>query len=99
MVEDGLPGLQAAGPRGSAALHAAGRVEDDGVGKAKVFLKIIGTTDVYTISYDKDAVKKKIAGDLKKEVQELKDAFKLKGIKKKKELELTDEEFDWENQD
>lgn len=33
---------------------------------------------------------------MKKEVQELKDAFKLKGQKKKKELELTEEEFDWE---
>jgi len=76
--------------------EAFGAVEDDGVGKAKLFLKITGTTDKYTISYDKDAVKKKIASDLKKEVQELKDAFKLKGIKKKKELELTDEEFDWE---
>jgi hypothetical protein len=75
---------------------AFGAVEDDGVGKAKIFLKITGKTDKYTISYDKDAVKKKIANDLKKEVQELKDAFKLKGIKKKKELELTDEEFDWE---
>ncbi len=77
--------------------EAFGAVEDDGVGKAKLFLKITGTADKYIISYDKDAVKKKIASDLKKEVQELKDAFKLKGIKKKKELELTDEEFDWEN--
>lgn len=76
--------------------EAFGAVEDDGAGKAKLFLKITGTTDKYIISYDKEAVKKKIANDLKKEVQELKDAFKLKGIKKKKELELTDEEFDWE---
>lgn len=76
--------------------EAFGAVEDDGAGKAKLFLKITGTTDKYMISYDKEAVKKKIASDLKKEVQELKDAFKLKGIKKKKELELTDEEFDWE---
>ncbi len=77
--------------------EAFGAVEDDGTGKAKIFLKIIGTTDEYEISYDKDAVKKKIASDLKKEVQELKDAFKLKGQKKKKELELSTEEFDWEN--
>jgi hypothetical protein len=39
----------------------------------------VGTTDQYEVSYDKAAVKKKIASDLKKEVQELKDAFKLKG--------------------
>ena len=43
-------------------------------------------------------MKKKIISDLKKEVQELKDAFKLKGKKKKKELELEkDEYFDWDN--
>lgn len=77
--------------------EAFGAIEDDGSGKAKIFLKITGTTDVYEVSYDKQAVKKKIASDLKKEVQELKDAFKLKGQKKKKELELSDEEFDWEN--
>jgi hypothetical protein len=77
--------------------EAFGAIEEDGTGKAKIFLKITGTTDKYEISYDKEAVKKKIASDLKKEVQELKDAFKLKGQKKKKELELSDEEFDWEN--
>lgn len=77
--------------------EAFGAVEDDGTGKLNVFLKITGTTDDYEVSYDKDAVKKKIAGDFKKEVQELKDAFKLKGQKKKKELELSEEEFDWDN--
>jgi hypothetical protein len=77
--------------------EAFGAVEDHGSGKPKIFLKITGTTDNYEVSLDKDAVKKKIASDLKKEVQELKDAFKQKGIKKKKELELSTEEFDWEN--
>jgi hypothetical protein len=77
--------------------EAFGAIEEDGVGKAKIFLKITGTTDKYEVSLDKDAVKKKIASDLKKEVQELKDAFKLKEQKKKKELALTKEEFDWEN--
>lgn len=76
--------------------EAFGAIEEDGSGKTKIFLKITGTTDVYEISLDKDAVKKKISSDLKKEVQELKDAFKLKGQKKKKELELTEEEFEWE---
>ncbi|HCZ34831.1 MAG TPA: hypothetical protein DHV26_02775, partial [Cytophagales bacterium] len=75
--------------------EAFGAIEEDGSGKAKIFLKITGTTDEYDVSLDKDAVKKKISSDLKKEVQELKDAFKLKGQKKKKELELTEEEFDW----
>ena len=76
--------------------EAFGAIEEDGSGNAKIFLKITGTTDVYDVSLDKDAVKKKITSDLKKEVQELKDAFKLKGQKKKKELELTEEEFEWE---
>ena len=78
--------------------EAFGAIEDDGAGKLKIFLKITGTTDKYEVSLDKDAVKKKITSDLKKEVQELKDAFKQKGIKKKKELELSTEEFDWENE-
>ncbi len=77
--------------------QAFGAIEDDLKGKSKVYLKIIGTTDKYEVSYDKDAVKKKIVSDLKKEVQELKEAFRLKGKKKKKELELEkDDYFDWE---
>lgn len=75
--------------------EAFGAIEDDGAGKAKIFLKITGTTDDYDVSYDKQALKKKIAADLKKEVQELREAIKLKGTKKKKEVELSDEEFDW----
>jgi AsmA-like C-terminal region/Protein of unknown function len=78
--------------------EAFGAIEQDSKGQSKLFLKIIGTTDKYEIIYDKDAVKKKISSDLKKEVQELKDAFKLKGKKKKKELELEkDEYFDFED--
>jgi len=38
----------------------------DNTGNSKIFLKITGTTDKYEISYDKEAVKKKIASDLKK---------------------------------
>ena len=61
-----------------------------------MFLKITGTTDDYRVSYDTQAVRKKIAADLKREVKELKDAFKNKGTKEKKELELQkDEYFDW----
>jgi hypothetical protein len=77
--------------------EAFGAIEDDGKGQLKIFLKIVGTTDKYDVSLDKEAVKKKIAGDFKKEVQELKDAFKLKGKMKKKELEVEkDDYFDWE---
>jgi hypothetical protein len=77
---------------------AEGAFEEDPTG-AKIYLKITGTTDNYRVSYDTDAVKKKIVSDLKNEVQELKDAFKNKGAKKKKELELEEGEyFEWETE-
>ena len=72
-------------------------MEEDAQGRTKLFLKITGTTDDYRIAYDTEAVRKKIASDFKKEVQELKDAFKTKGKKKQKEVELQkDDYFDWE---
>jgi hypothetical protein len=77
--------------------EAFGAIESDLQGKPKVYLKITGTTDNYKVQYDQVAVRKKIAGDIKKEVLELKEAFRLKGKKKKKELELQrDDYFDWE---
>jgi uncharacterized protein involved in outer membrane biogenesis len=75
--------------------EAFGAIEES-KGQSRVFLKITGTTDKYEVSYDKSAVKQKMATDLKKEVKELKDAFRLKGKQKKKELELSEEEFDWQ---
>ncbi|MFM9837861.1 MAG: AsmA-like C-terminal region-containing protein [Cyclobacteriaceae bacterium] len=78
--------------------EAFGAIEEDTKGQTKLFLKIKGTTDKYEVGYDREAVKKKIVSDLKKEVKELKEAFQLKGKKKKKELELEkDEYFDWDN--
>jgi len=77
--------------------EAFGAIEDDQQGRSKLYLKITGTTDDYKIQYDQVAVRKKISADIKKEVQELKEAFRLKGKKKKKELELQkDAYFDWE---
>ena len=76
--------------------EAFGAIEDSGSGKSKIFLRITGTAKDYRIAYDTEAVKKKIVSDLKKEVTELKEAFRLKGVKKKKELELeSDDYFDW----
>ncbi len=73
-------------------------VEDDPQSGPKLFLKITGTTDDYRVQYDTEAVRKKIASDLKKEVQELKDAFKSKEKRKEKELELSkDDYFDWKD--
>jgi hypothetical protein len=66
-------------------------------GRIKVYFKITGTTDNYKVAYDTDALKQKIASDLKKEVTELKDAFKDKNVKKKA-LELEkDDYFEWDN--
>ncbi len=77
--------------------EAFGAIEESG-GQSKIFLKIIGTTENYEVKLDKEATKKKIVSDLKKEVKELKEAFHNRGIKKKKEVELQkDEYFDWDN--
>lgn len=74
-------------------------IEEDPRGGPKLFLKIVGTTDDYKISYDTEAVKRKIVSDFKKEVQELKDAFRTKGKQKEKEVELRkDDYFDWDQQ-
>jgi hypothetical protein len=78
--------------------EAQNAIEEDGAGQSKLFLKIVGTTEDYRVAYDTEAVRKKIATDLKKEVQELKDAFKNKGAKEKKEKEVElekEEYFDW----
>ena len=74
-----------------------GAIEDDKDGQTKLFLKITGTTSDYSITYDSQAVKNKIAADLKNEVAELKNAFKKRGEEKKESLGLNEEEyFDWD---
>jgi hypothetical protein len=71
-------------------------VDLDDKGQTRLFLKIIGTTDEYKVMYDTEAVKNKIASDLKREVRELKDAFRNKETQKKKELELQEDDyFEW----
>lgn len=78
--------------------EAGNAFEVDTAGKMKVYFKITGTTENYKVAYDTDAVKKKIASDLKKEFTELKEAFQDKSKNKKKTLELEkDDYFDWEN--
>ncbi|MDH5366086.1 MAG: DUF3971 domain-containing protein [Cyclobacteriaceae bacterium] len=75
---------------------AFGAIEEDNSGRAKVFLKITGTTDDYKVSYDTRALKKEVISDFKKEVKELKDAFRTKGKTEKKEVVLEDDDyFDW----
>lgn len=71
-------------------------VDLDEKGQSRLFLKITGTTDDYKIQYDTEAVKKKIADDLKREVKGLKDAFRSRDTQKKKELELEEDDyFEW----
>ncbi len=77
--------------------EAFGAIEEVG-GQSLLYLKITGTASDYKVSYDKTEVKKKIVADLKKEVDELKAAFKNKGEKEKKTIELEEDDyFDWEN--
>lgn len=77
-------------------VEAKQALQEDGNGQSKLFLKIVGTADDYRVVYDSESVKKKIAADLKNEVQELKEAFKNKGTKEKKEVELEEDEyFEW----
>ena len=77
-------------------VEAKQALQEDGTGQSKLFLKIVGTADDYRVVYDSESVKKKIATDLKNEVQELKEAFKNKGTKEKKEVELEEDEyFEW----
>ncbi|MEQ8925201.1 MAG: AsmA-like C-terminal region-containing protein, partial [Fulvivirga sp.] len=77
--------------------EAFGAIEETSSGKTLVHLKITGTTSNYAVAYDKEAVKNKIVSDLKKEMEELKEAFKNKGLKEKKKVELEEDDyFDWE---
>jgi hypothetical protein len=72
-----------------------GAVEKDGSG-SKLHLKIVGTTSDYEIKYDAEGVKNKVVADLKKEVQELKDAFKKKEVKAQEAVLNEEEFFEWE---
>ncbi|MFW5916322.1 MAG: AsmA-like C-terminal region-containing protein, partial [Bacteroidota bacterium] len=62
-----------------------GNIQDDEVGRTKLFLKIHGTPEKYAIQYDKEGVKNKIREDLKKEKKELK--------------AILNEEFGWFSKD
>ena len=78
--------------------EAFGAIEEDDSGRSMLFLKIVGTTSDYRVMYDKESVKKKVVSDLKKEVKELKDAFKNKGLDEQKTIELEEDDyFDWDN--
>ncbi|MCF8303967.1 MAG: AsmA-like C-terminal region-containing protein [Bacteroidales bacterium] len=52
-----------------------GRIEDDGLGRTKVFLRLSGTVDQPYLKYDKEGLKQKIAEDIKEEKRDIKEAF------------------------
>lgn len=62
-----------------------GVIEDDGLGKTKLFMRIYGTVDNPQYSYDRIGVKEKIKEDLKTEKQNLK--------------QILNEEFGWFKKD
>jgi hypothetical protein len=79
--------------------EAFGAIEED-KGQSLLYLKITGTASDYKVSYDQAEVKKKIVADLKKEAADLKAAFKNKGEKEKKTIELEEDDyFDWDQKD
>ncbi len=76
--------------------EAFGAIEENVTGQSRLYLKIVGTTSDYRVVYDKDGVKQKIVSDLRKEVNELKEAFRNKGLKKQQTIELEEDDyFDW----
>ena len=73
-----------------------GAIEKDASGQSMLFLQITGTASEYYVGLDKKTVKDKIARDLKKEKQELKEIFQNKG-KVSEEVELAEDDyFEWE---
>ena len=62
----------------------------------KLHLKIIGTTSDYEIKYDTKGVKEKMVSDLRKEIQELKDAFRKKEDTIQEVILNEEEFFEWE---
>lgn len=58
-----------------------------------LFLTLKGNENNYTIAYDKDRVKTKIAADFKREKHEIKELFKGKKTEKKKEVQPQEDEY------
>ena len=69
--------------------------DDDGLGRTTLFLKMTGNANDADIKYDTREVRKKISSDLKKEKQEIKDAFKkeFQILDREKQEQTEEEEF------
>ena len=71
-------------------------IEDDGSTSPKIHLRLTGTTDEYEVKLDRAGQKEQVISGLRKEVDELKKAFRDKRKQKQKTLQLDEEEyFDW----
>ncbi len=80
--------------------EAQGAVEDDGSGRSKLFLKIVGTTNNYRILYDTEAVKKKIISDLKKSTRAQRRLQKQRHPQEERSrAPAKDEYFEWDTSD
>jgi hypothetical protein len=53
-----------------------GPVEDDGRGQTKIYVSLTGTVENPVVKYDKKALSKKLAGDMKAQKTELRQAFR-----------------------
>jgi hypothetical protein len=62
-----------------------GIVEDDGSGKTRIFLRIIGKGENFDVKYDKKEVSQKINQDLKQERQEIKQTLKSEFINSRRD--------------
>ncbi|MCC5920519.1 MAG: AsmA family protein [Cyclobacteriaceae bacterium] len=71
--------------------EAFGAVEESEK-EANIFVKVIGNTSDFKVSYDSKAASQQFTENLKKEKENVKEIFKNKG-KKEKEVELSEDEY------
>ena len=69
-----------------------GAVEDDGLGRTTLYLKMDGNMDNPNIYFDKIRVKEKIKSEVKKEIEEIKNIIKEDVLNKKTDSTKTEEE-------
>ena len=69
-----------------------GAVEDDGLGRTALYLKMDGNVDNPNIYFDKIRIKEKIKSEVKKEIEEIKNIIKEDLLNKKTDSTKTEEE-------
>lgn len=80
-----------------------GEIEPDESGKAKLFVRVIGTVDDYKVKLDRKALRKKWAKDIQEEKQEVKallrEEFGKKDSSSSQTQQKEDFEMEWEEED